>query len=229
MTTIGILGGMGPLATVDLQAKIIWNTPADRDQDHLRTIVWSDPTIPSRSQAILHRQPSPLPQLIHGANTLARAGADFYVIACHAAHHWQDQLQEAVPLPLLSMIDLTVQHLAGLRARSVGILATRPALAVQLYQRQLRNHQIEAVLPEPYEQEAIDQAVLDVKAGRLNIDVSRLNQIVQRMDVDHAIAACTELPLVLPGVLDPTLLLAKAVIQRALAPHEAASPAPTPP
>ncbi len=97
--TVGILGGMGPLATVDLFAKIVENTPAVLDQDHLRIIIDNNPQIPPRVEAILQGGEDPLPAMVASAKLLAAAGADFIVMPCNTAHYWLDGLRAAVAVP----------------------------------------------------------------------------------------------------------------------------------
>ena len=93
---IGILGGMGPEATLNCFAKIIQNTPVSSDQEHLRVVISNNPKVPDRTSAILEGGPSPLPVLIEGCWSLKRAGADFVIIPCVTAHYFLDELQEEV-------------------------------------------------------------------------------------------------------------------------------------
>src|SRR5208337_1505190 len=94
--TIGILGGMGPEATIDLFTKIVHSTPVSRDQDHLRLIIDNNPGIPDRQKAILENGPSPATMLIKTAKNLAVAGADFIVMPCNTAHYWIQEIRKAV-------------------------------------------------------------------------------------------------------------------------------------
>ena len=109
---VGIIGGLGPEATVDLMRRVIQATPAGDDQDHIRMIVDCNPKVPSRMKAILEGTgENPAPDLVTMAKDLAAWGADFLVIACNTAHLYFDRIQEAVPIPVLNMIDFTVDHL----------------------------------------------------------------------------------------------------------------------
>src|SRR5690554_5255424 len=109
MKTIGILGGMGPAATVDLFDRIVQATPAQRDQDHIPVLIVSNPIVPDRSEAILHGGADPVPAMLNGLRKLAGMGADFAIIACNTAHHYLDKLQAQVEIPILDMIGETVQ------------------------------------------------------------------------------------------------------------------------
>jgi aspartate racemase len=100
--TIGILGGMGPEATLDFFGKIIQNTPATSDQEHLRVIIDNNPKIPDRTEAILGKGESPVPVMVQGGLSLAKAGADFIVIPCISAHFFLDELRCNLSLPIIS-------------------------------------------------------------------------------------------------------------------------------
>jgi aspartate racemase len=103
MKTIGILGGMGPLATADLYRKIILHTKADKDQDHVHAIIDGNTNIPDRTAYIMGKGENPLPEMIKSARTLERAGVDFIIMPCNTAHHFFDQLAKSVNIPLLNM------------------------------------------------------------------------------------------------------------------------------
>src|SRR5690625_2385799 len=147
--TIGILGGMGPLATVDLYQKIIQATPARTDQEHLPVIIHADPSVPDRTEALLEGGEDPTPWLIHGAQNLANAGADFIVIPCNTAHAFRDRIQEACPVPVVDMIDESARAVREIApvAAVAGILATSGTIAAGLYQAALDRHGLGSVVP----------------------------------------------------------------------------------
>src|SRR4051794_22121593 len=100
---------MGPLATVDLYRKIIEETPATRDQDHLHVIIEGNPAVPDRSEALLHGGEDPTPLLLAGAMRLEGAGADFIVVPCNTAHAFLPRIAPELTIPLISMIDETAK------------------------------------------------------------------------------------------------------------------------
>ena len=102
---IGILGGMGPEATLDCFDKIIKHTPAQKDQDHLRVIIDSNPAVPDRTAAIIGDGQSPVPVMVEGCHALENAGADFIIIPCVSAHFFIDEIQQQTNLPILSIFD----------------------------------------------------------------------------------------------------------------------------
>jgi len=111
---IGILGGMGPEATIDLYNKIIKLTAANKDQEHLRIIIDNNPKIPDRSMAILKGQTSPLNALQKTALTLEKAGADFIIMLCNTAHYYISSLKSIVNIPVLNMIEETAKEINSL-------------------------------------------------------------------------------------------------------------------
>ena len=124
---IGILGGMGPLATADLYTKIIRATPATRDQEHLHVIIDADPTVPDRSAFLRGLGPDPMPKLTAGAERLERIGAAFIAIPCNTAHAFLPALRGRVGIPILDMVAETAVRVRRDHpsARRVGILATQ--------------------------------------------------------------------------------------------------------
>ena len=121
---IGILGGMGPEATIDLFTKIVKSTKAKKDQDHLRILIDNNPKIPDRTLAIQKKGPSPLPRLIQSAKTLEKAGADFIIIPCVTAHYYVDRLQKRVNIPILHIAEETG---SSSEARLKGVRQGRPS------------------------------------------------------------------------------------------------------
>lgn len=225
--TIGILGGMGPLATVDLYRKIIESTPAGRDQDHLHVIIDADPTVPDRTEALLRGGEDPTPWLVRGAKRLADAGAAFIVIPCNTAHAFLSHVEPTVAIPILNMIEEAARSAATQvqPGASVGVLATEGTLAAGLYQAALERAGLQAVAPGPEAQQWVNQAIDRVKAGKADSKATCLvgaaaDELIQS-GVQALFAACTELPIILPQervtvpLIDPTMSLAQAAVREA--------------
>lgn len=229
---IGILGGMGPEATVDLFTKIVKGTKAKKDQDHLRILIDNNPKIPNRTLAIQGKGPSPLPLLIKSARTLEKAGADFIVIPCVTAHHFHGPLQKRIRIPILHIVEETVNHVQARfrRIRTIGLLATSGTLQSGLFQRAFSRSKIELILPRPdVQKDRVMEAIFGKggikdlgpsdKSRRLILDASR--ELI-RQGAQAVIAGCTEVPLVLKDgdlsmpVIDPVAILARAAVQKAL-------------
>jgi len=148
---IGILGGMGPEATLGFFERIIAHTPATRDQEHLRVIIDSNPHVPDRTAAILLGGESPVPLMVAGVEALQRAGADFVVIPCVSAHFFLEELRRRVSLPVISMFDVTAEHIRRdhPRIKTVGLLGTTGTVAGGHFQARLAQDRIETVRRDP--------------------------------------------------------------------------------
>jgi len=200
---VGVIGGMGPDATIDFMARVLAKTPADKDQDHIRMLIEHNPRIPSRQLAMRGEGENPGPLLAKMAIRLEAAGADFIVMPCNAAHAWQDDIVTAVNIPFISIIEASVSKALQLAPGNdaVGVLTTPACFAAELYQQALADANREAVLQTPDElAEAI--ALIDrIKAGDQSEPVvTGLCELAERLlsrGAKTLIAACTELPLVL--------------------------------
>ncbi len=222
---IGILGGMGPEATVDLFRKIVEATPATRDQEHLRILIDCNPKIPSRPAALLKGGPDPTPLLQETARGLERAGAEVLLVACNTAHLFHDRLVAAVRIPVLHIVDEAVAEAVRRhpRLRSVGILAGGAAIRLRLYQDRLEAKAIRAIIPSEQDQESVISVIYSVKAGDKGPEVrARIREVAEhlaRAGAELLFTGCTELPLVLQDgdvsvpVLDPTEILARAAVR----------------
>ena len=172
--SIGVLGGMGPLATALLFERIVSLTEAAKDQDHVRTFVDSNPSIPDRNAAILGSGEDPRPKLVETAQNLERMGATLLVMPCNTAHHFHSDVQEAISIPLLHMVEETVRYIVANHSEveKVGVLATDGTLAAGVYQKAIEAAGLEAVQPSGVHQQAITELIDDgIKAGkRISID-----------------------------------------------------------
>jgi len=227
---IGILGGMGPAATADLYMKIIAATPATRDQDHLPVVIWADPTVPDRSDALLHGGVDPTPWLLHGATQLVAMGAAFIAVPCNTAHAFFPAIEREITIPLIHMMDETASavELTHPSIQRVGLLATTGTIASGLYQEWFAKHHIDMVVPnDDLQERAVMGAIHRVKAGKIGRDTTDILSEAAVFLVEHGaealIAGCTELPLVFCDgdasvpVIDPTRVLAEAIVLRACA------------
>lgn len=223
---IGVLGGMGPLATAAFMTQMVSLTQAACDQDHCRSLVYSNPHIPDRSQAILSDGPSPLPGLLDGIAILGRCGADVIAIPCNTAHYWLRELASATDIPIISIVEAVAQELRrqGLTSGRVGVLGTLGLLQSGVYQSGLAALGFDAVVLSQVESaRLVEPAIRAVKAGqiggaeasiRLAIDAIRTQGVVA------VVLGCTELPLAATvsteagtiPVIDSTKALAAACV-----------------
>lgn len=225
---VGIIGGMGPEATVDLQQRVIRATPARDDADHIRMIVDNNPQIPSRIKALIEGSgESPVPCLQEMARKLAAYGADLLAIPCNTAHTYFEEIQSAVPIPVLHMIDLTVgKMLAENPALTrVGVLASRAVIMNELYPRAFRQHGIQILYPAPEIEDRLMVAIKTVKTGRYGPkEQGALRQAADELVAQRAealIIACTELSLLAEGLnsavplVDTAQVLAEEIVRLA--------------
>ncbi len=224
---IGILGGMGPEATIDLFYKIVKFTPVKKDQDHLRIIIDNNPKIPDRTAAILGKGEDPLPALQESARNLEKAGADFIIIPCNTAHYFLPSIQESVGIPILNMIEETAKEARQIvpHIQKVGLLASLGIYKTEIYHRHFNKNNIEVISPDEKDKEGVMKIIYAVKAGDLSEKVkSNIVQITQKLinkGAEAIINGCTEIPLILKegdtsvSIIDPTQILAKVAIQKA--------------
>ncbi|HEX5802293.1 MAG TPA: amino acid racemase [Azospira sp.] len=223
---VGILGGMGPLATADFLRKLVECTPARTDQEHIPVVVYSVPQIPDRSDAIMQRGPSPLAALLHGAEVLRRAGAGCLAIPCNTAHFWADQVTDGSALPVLHIADAVVRELAATSppGATVGILGTAGTLAAGIYQQRLQRHGWRTATPSADEIERLLMpGIRAVKRGDLAGGgrlLAAAAGALQARGASRLILACTEIPPALAAVdaaglpprIDATACLAAACV-----------------
>ena len=222
---IGILGGMGPLATADLFRKIVLLTDAEADRDHIRVCIDSNAQIPDRTAAILSGGEDPVPEMADALRNLERCGADCILMPCNTAHYFLPRLQAMTEIPFLSILTAAAEACkAQFPGMTVGILATKGTLSAQLYQNALGEAGVPYLIPETAEQDALMRVIYDgVKAG-IGPDAYRadLLTVVEHMMTRGAsvfLLGCTELPLAAEAVgltvpvVDPTAELAKAAIR----------------
>ena len=146
--TIGILGGMGPLATADLFQKITLLTEAETDRDHIRVYIDSNANIPDRTAAILSNGPDPVPEMASALRNLEACGADCVIMPCNTAHYFLPRLQAMTEIPFLSILTAAAEACkAQFPGMTVGILATKGTLSTQLYQNALGEAGVPYLIP----------------------------------------------------------------------------------
>ena len=220
MKTVGVIGGMGPAATLHFLRALLDATPAGRDQDHLRTLVDNNPHVPDRNAALAGDGPSPGPALAQMAQGLVRSGAEVLVMPCNTAHAWQEDIVAAVSVPFLSIIDTTAAAVRRSGARRVGVLAAPGALDAGLYQRALA--EFDPIVPAGATRARFAAVIYRIKAGDLGPEVREEMRAVAadlvEQGADLLVSACTEVPLALDAaeapapLVDCTVELARATV-----------------
>ena len=199
--TVGVIGGLGPFATLDFFERVLKRTRAQREQDHLRLIIDNNTKVPDRNAHMRGEGPSPAPALAASAKGLQDAGADFIVMACNTTHAWEADIRAAITVPFLSMVKETVDVVADLRPESVGVLAVDACLASGLYQNALTAAGIKPLLLTADSQKTFMELIYRIKFGDSSDTVKRaMTTLARKLEAQGAeviIAGCTEIPIVL--------------------------------
>jgi aspartate racemase len=197
---VGIIGGMGPEATVDLMQRIIRMTKALDDIDHIRCIVDNNPKVPSRIKAIIEGDgEDPGPCMADMGMRLESWGADFLVIACNTAHYYYDAVQDAVKIPVINLIDLVSNHvtLNFPKQDKVGILASPAVAMTGLYTKRFKKSGVLDVWPDPDYQTSLFNIIKEIKRGNMDSkvrdDYAKVCENLLHKGAKIAIIACTEL------------------------------------
>ncbi|WP_043834884.1 aspartate/glutamate racemase family protein [Muricoccus aerilatus] len=198
---LGVLGGMGPLASAEFMRQLTLLTPAERDQDHIPAILWSDPRVPDRTAARLGTGPDPLPALLRGIRGLEAAGCGAIAIPCNTAHGWIDGMRAATELPILHIVDAAAEALRrqGIGPGPIGVMGTAATLAMNLFQDGLRAGGWEVSTPTEAEMaRLVTPGIALVKANRVAESHAPLAEAAQALATRGAravVLGCTEIPL----------------------------------
>lgn len=199
--TVGVIGGLGPLATLDFFARVLRRTRAVREQDHLRLIIDNNTKIPDRNAHMRGDGPSPGPALAACAKGLEIAGADFIVMACNTTHAWEADIRAAISVPFLSIIRETTDAVAELRPEAVGVMAVDACLSASLYQDALKAAGLKCILLSADSQKTFMELIYRIKSGDSGETVRRaMATLARKLEAQGAeviIAGCTEIPIVL--------------------------------
>ena len=198
MKTIGIIGGMGPLATVHLFERIVLRTKAQKDQDHIRVLIDSNTNIPDRTKAIISDGEDPVRELVNSAKILEKGGADFLIMPCNTAHYFIDEIKKSVNIPFLNMPEETVKYTYDKYGKDtvVGIMATDGTIKSKIYENYYSKLGIKTVVPVKT-QERIMQFIYDViKKGNYNAGTDLLFECaneLKELGATTFLLGCTEL------------------------------------
>ena len=231
MKICGIIGGVGPSATVDLYRLITMHTPAKNDQEHLRIIIDSHPQIPDRTEALLNYGESPVKHLLESIRLLEKAGVDFIVCPCNTSHVFLRRLKDQMAVPFIDMIEETLKFLHEKKIRKAGLLSSAGTAKTRIYQETAESYGIEIVIPSEKgikaEMEAI-YGLQGIKSG-VRYEKSKKNKGLlsgiitefAKKDIKAVIMGCTEIPLCLDKndttleLVNSTEILAKEIIRYA--------------
>lgn len=216
---VGVLGGYGPYATNDFFQLLLENSPAEKDWDHLHTIIDSNPRIPSRARAFLFDEESPVPYMKQAISRLKNAGADFFVCPCNTAHHFIRNMGE-LELPFLDMVEATTKNILNDGIKSIGVLGSEVTVMSKIYESELIKNGVSV-----HNVDDLQDVRTIIEAGKQNKGIAEardlMSELIRKFKAEGAeavIYACTELPLIIPidecelKVYDSSSVLAKETI-----------------
>lgn len=223
--TVGVIGGLGPAATVEFMSSLLARSSAETERDHLHILVDSNPKVPDINAAALGEGPSAAPALQAMAQRLETAGADFLVMVCNAGHHFEGEIIESVSIPFLSMIGETCRSISAQFSASskIGILATDGCLKTKVYQNALLAQGLEPAMLSAEQMVLVMDAIGRIKSGSLGqrekTDLLRVIDSLAAQGAQCVIMACTEISLVVTQsdtpvpLIDPSLVLAERTVE----------------
>lgn len=196
---VGMIGGMGPLATVKLFEKIVLLTDAKSDQEHLRILIDNNTSIPDRTDYILQRSSlNPKNQLIESAKKLESIGADFLIMPCNTAHYFYDDLANSVDIPFLNMIEETAKYIDENKDNlmTVGLISTAGTVEAKVYENVFNKYALSIINPSVQSQKKLTELINSVKAGKKYEDIASFNKVIKELNDKGAeliVVGCTEL------------------------------------
>jgi len=228
MKTIGILGGIGPSATLHLFKLIIEETPAKKDQEHLKIVIYNNPKVPDRTAFILGKGESPLPYLIEGAEFLNRAGSDIIVMPCNTAHYFYEEISKIAKGKFLHLLNETAEEIRRKNIKEIGILATTGTLKTGLWQKAI-GEGVRIIYPDEETQENLVMEAIygerGVKAGfkkKPKELLVKAGNILIKKGAKAIVAGCTEVSIVMERnpfdfpLFEPLKIIAKKAVELAL-------------
>ncbi|MGJ3353160.1 aspartate/glutamate racemase family protein [Providencia sp. Je.9.19] len=197
---IGVLGGMGPAATVDLFNKFVTFTTANNDQEHIPLIISSIPDIPDRTEALLNHGISPLPAMTDYLKRLEGAGAECIIIPCNTAHFWFSELKKSCHVEMLNIIETTMKEVLLTKKKSIGLLATNATLYMNLYQKNIEDKGLNCITPDVKNQKKVMESIYLLKSGDFNLAETLMKEqasLLFSQGAEIIVLGCTEVPVIL--------------------------------
>lgn len=196
---LGVLGGMGPAASAEFIVRLIAQTPAKKDQEHIPFVLWNDPRVPDRSTSMRNGDDKPVPYLLEGIKGLKHAGCDLIVIPCNTAHFWFHELSKHAHI--IHIVDSIADALTDINVTNttIGIMGTQATIELGLYQYRLNKLGWDCIVPTKEEMDTKVQPAIDlIKGGNIFESQSLLVDVIHTL-IDRGAKAivlgCTELPL----------------------------------
>ena len=200
MQRLGILGGMGPAASAEFVTRLIAQTPATHDQQHIPFVLWNEPRIPDRSTSMQAGDNAPLLWLLQGIQALKTVGCDYIVIPCNSAHFWYDDMAK-MGVPIIHIVDSIADQLQGLgfNNTTIGVMGTQGTIEYGIYQSRLEQQGWNCLVPDRSEMDFFVQPAIDlIKAGKIEESQVLLMKVIHSLidrGAQAVVLGCTELPL----------------------------------
>jgi len=221
---LGVIGGMGPLATCNFFEKIIRLTSADKDQDHIHVIIDNNTSIPDRTDYILGHGTDPKPELIRSAIKLESMGADYIAIPCNTAHYFYEDLIRYTNAKVINMIEETAMYLkkAYPEYRDYLLLSTEGTYKSEIYKKAFEKHGLKIIEPSYEDKKTVMGWIYSVKSSVFNVTSEDFESLVSKYVEKKGtpvILGCTELSTLADRIdltfkyVDPLLILAKRCVE----------------
>lgn len=227
--TVGVLGGMGPEATMSFFKRVIELTVASSDQAHIPMLIDNNVLIPDRTAYLLGEGENPLMHILKSAMKLEMMGADLIVMPCNTAHYFYDDITKFVKTPFINMIDGVARHIKqNYNATKVGLLATGGTYSSEIYSNIFKKYDISIVTPCGEVMKELMSIISEIKKGNKAECCKDLKKIVldlKEQGVEIVILGCTELSLLYGNLtedeqiqkaninlIDPMDILARKVV-----------------
>ena len=203
MKKLGVLGGMGPAASAEFINRLIAQTPASCDQEHIPFVLWSDPRVPDRSTSLRNGDNLPLSLLLEGILGLKNAGCNCIVIPCNTAHFWFDEMKRHASWnsKIIHIVDSVADALRDVKVTNstIGIIGTQATIELGLYQYMLNKLGWNCITPDKEEMDTLVQPAINlIKANNIEAAQPLIMNVVNRLIANGAkavVLGCTELPL----------------------------------
>jgi len=211
---VGIIGGMGPLSTVEFLKRIVEKTPAEKDQDHIRIIVDFNSKVPDRTAHILGKGESPLPYLLDSVDRLTRAGVDVIFISCNTAHYYIEDMRRRSSVPIVDLVEEGLKILKKRGINKILLLATEGTIRSGIYRTRGEKVGIEIVDPDDHMLNTTMRVIYSVKSGKIDDAKKHWKELSKSLkEKQEILLGCTELPVVADRGIDVLDLWADIVLK----------------
>lgn len=195
---IGVLGGLGPLATVKFLEKVIDLTEAKNDQENVDMVILNHSSVPDRTDYLLNNnKPNPLPYLINDAKLLESIGCEYLVMPCNTAHSFYDEINNSINSKLINMVSETIKECNIRNIKKVGLMATRGTIATKIFDKY--NDSIELIIPDENTQKLVDILIFDKVKKNINVSLDEYEKVLNyfySLGCESVILGCTELSVI---------------------------------